>query len=81
MQIGQELQLLNDLENNGKWLNENYEKLQEEHPNEFVAIEKAKVIGSGKAVDKLVEELRSKKINVETILIEFVPRKGLKIIF
>lgn len=80
MQMSQELTLLNNLENDGKWLNEHYEKLQEEHPNEFVAIENAKVIGSGKVVDKLVEELRSKKVKVDTVLIEFIPRKGLKII-
>lgn len=80
MQISQELALLNSFEKDNKWLNEHYEEVQKSHPNEFVAIENAKIIGSGKVVDKLVEELRSKKVKVETILIEFVPRKGLKII-
>lgn len=80
MQNSQELQLLNDMENDNAWLNSNYEKLQKDHPNQFVAIDKCKVVGSSENVEKLVETLNSLKISAVSVLVEFIPQKGLKII-
>lgn len=75
-----ELQLLNSFENSNKWFNLNYKKIQIEHPNEFVAVSSEKIIGSGKNVEGLVQVLNSKGIDTASVLIEFIPEKGLKII-
>jgi hypothetical protein len=80
MKPSPELQLLNSFENDNTWLNSNYNELQKEHPNQFVAIDKEKVVGSNEKVEKLVETLKSKKIDTAVVLIEFIPQKGLKII-
>lgn len=75
-----ELQLLNNFESDNSWLNANYEKLQVEFSNEFVAISNGKVVGAEKSVEKLVQILKSKGIDMISVLIEFIPKKGLKII-
>ena len=75
-----ELQLLNNFEADNKWLNANYEKIQQEHPNEFVAVSRGIIVGSGKSVEKIVHEMNAKGIDASSALIEFVPEKGLKII-
>ncbi len=80
MSQNQDLQLLGTLGSDNSWLNAKYEELQEEHPNEYVAVSGKKVIGCGKTIENLIDELKSKKINLSIVLIEFVPEKGLKII-
>ena len=80
MSSGQELKLLQMFGNDNGWLNSNYEEIQKEHPNEYVAIFNQKIIGDAKNIQTLVEELKSKKIDLSFVLIEFVPEKGLKII-
>ncbi len=80
MSAGLETKLLNQFEVNNSWLNSNYNQLQEQHPNEFVAIDKKQVISCNKILQDLVKELKLMKVDTSLVLIEFVPEKGLKII-
>ncbi len=80
MSPNSELQLLSMFESDNNWLNSHYEEMQEEHPNEYVAIFDKKIVGNNGLLQKLIEELQNKKLDLSFILIEFVPEKGLKII-
>ena len=75
-----ELQLLNSFEADNNWLNSNYVKFQKEYPNEFVAISNEKIVGFGKNIENVVKALQSKGIDAASVLIEFIPEHGLKII-
>ena len=56
------------------WFRANYEHLRNSHPNEFVAIDKSKVIASNKTLARLLEYLRKEYANDEitTFAIEYV---------
>ena len=48
-------------EENITWFRVNLEKLRKEHPNQFVAVNKGKVIASNKTLDGLLTQLRKEK--------------------
>jgi len=50
-----ELVMLEKMEANGDWLDENYEEVSKEFLNEFVAIKDAKIVAHGKRLDVLLE--------------------------
>lgn len=60
-------------EENITWFRLNLEKLRKEHPNQFVAVNKGKVIASNKTLDGLLTQLRKEKYPDITIFaIEYV---------
>lgn len=74
------LQLINKMENSNEYLQEHYSEIQEEHKDEYVAIEDGNFVGSDKDYDNLLKKLKRQKKNLVSILIEFVPKKGVKVI-
>ena len=75
-----ELVMLEKMEANGDWLDENYEEVSKEFLNEFVAIKDAKIVAHGKRLDVLLENLRSRSIDLSDILIEFIAGRDFKVI-
>ncbi len=78
--MSQELELLADVESENKWFQNHYGQIQEQHPNQFVAVADQKVIAAGKKAEAVVEQVKKMGKDPAITLIEFVPKKGLIVI-
>jgi len=76
----EELALLRTVEKDDEWLRRNFGRIQEKHPNKFVAISKEHVIAHAGHSEDVVRKVEKKGIDPATTLIEFIPRKGLILI-
>lgn len=76
----EEIAMLKTAEKDNEWLQRNFEKVQEEHPNKFVAVSQGRVIADGKDSEDVVKEVEGKGVDPATTLIEFIPEKGLILI-
>lgn len=72
--------MLRAVEEDNEWLQRNFGKIQEQHPNKFVAVSERQVIADGESSEDVTKEVEKKGINPATILIEFIPEKGLILI-
>lgn len=78
--MNQELETIKRIEEDNKWLQSNYEKIQEEFENEYVAIKDKNIVDRDKNFNALLRKLKKKDIDPAFILVEFIPKKGLKVI-
>lgn len=76
-----ELQLITSMEKNDAFARKNYAELQKRYANEYVAIDKGKIIGHDSKLKALSDLLNSKGIELTTVLVQFIPRKGVDILF
>lgn len=73
--------LLSNLEQNTKWLSENYDALQKEFDNEWVAVLNRTVIDHDHELKKLVKRLRTKHSSVyNQIAVEYVTTEKVDLI-
>ena len=77
----EELQLIQEFEINDTAFRNSYQELQKEYANQYVAIKKGKIIDSDKDPKSLINKLEGKKENLIMILIQFVPKKGIQILY
>jgi len=76
----EEMAALRTAERDNEWLQTNFEKVQKEHPNKFVAVSRGRVIVAGDSADDVVKKAEEKGVDSATTLIEFIPEKGLILI-
>jgi hypothetical protein len=63
-----------EMDDNGRWFEENHDALQREHPNRLVAVHRRRVISSAESLDVLLSELRGNDMpRLTQVLIRFVP--------
>ena len=72
--------LLDKMAMNGAWMTESYDRIRQDYLNEFIAVKDRMVISHNKSLDLLLAELRSKKEQLDEILIEFVHGDDFKFI-
>ena len=72
--------LLEKFESNGEWLNEHYNEIYEKHRNEFVAVKDRKIIAHNPDFEVLLEELKTMKMDLREVLVEYISEKGYEII-
>lgn len=76
-----ELQLIINMEKNDTFARKKYAELQMRYANEYVAIDKGKVIAHDEKIKALGDTLNSKGIELTTVLVQFIPKKGVEILF
>jgi len=76
----EEMVMLQTAEKDNEWLTRNFEKIQREHPNKFIAISEGHVIAEGGDSEDVINEVERKGKNSASVLIEFIPEKGLLLI-
>jgi len=74
METASILQLLGSAEKDAKWLNNNYSKLLENYPDQFVAIHDGNFIDASKNFDDLISKIENKRFNPSNVLIEFISK-------
>ncbi len=67
-----ELDLLRAGRSDLSWLSENYAQILKSYDNQFVAVKDKEVIAASKNMDALLRELKRKKIDPATTLVQFV---------
>lgn len=75
------LQEFKNLETSSAFVSRSYQKIQEKYPNKFIAVENNKIILAGPNVEDMINELRSMNKDPSRILIEFIPEKGLIVLY
>ncbi len=76
-----ELEMIEKFEENSKFLTKHFDDIQGKHQEEFVAIYRGKIVDANKDLDELIGTLEGKKIDVGFVLIEFLPKKGITILY
>jgi len=76
----EEMAMLQTAGKDNEWLTSNFEKLQKEHPNKFIAVFDEHIIAEGCESEKVINEVKKKGKDPATVLIEFIPEKGLLLI-
>jgi hypothetical protein len=69
------------MEKNDKLIREDFRKLQEIYGNEFIAIENGEILDHHHDIKNLINNLNLMKKDLTLILIQFIPEKGLEILF
>lgn len=59
-------------QNDVVFFDKNYEELKKKFSNKFVAIKNEDVVASGKQIDKVMKQIKQKKLNPSLIFIEFI---------
>jgi len=75
-----EMTMLQAAEKDNEWLTRNFKKIQQEHPNKFIAISEGQIIAEGGDSEDVINEVKKKGKDSAAILIEFIPEKGLLLI-
>ena len=76
-----ELQLITSMEKNDAFARNRYTELQKRYANEYVAIDNGRVIAHSKTIKALSEILSSKGVELTTVLVQFIPKRGVEILF
>lgn len=66
------MQLLNEADSDLVWFKEHLEELKKSHDDEFIAIKHRQVVESDKDIERLLRNLKKKKIDSKNVLIQFV---------
>ncbi len=76
-----DLELIKQMDKNDRLIRESYKALQKRYPNEFIAIEKGKVVANGKSL-KVVEQCMDKNAEKKVpVLIRYIPAAGISILY
>jgi len=76
-----ELQLIARMEENDAFVRRKYTELQKLYSDEYVAVDNGKVIAHSKNVKTLSDILKFNDVELATVLVQFIPKKGVEIVF
>jgi len=76
-----ELQLIMHMEENEAFIRKNYTELQKLYPDEYVAVDNGRVIAHSKNAKTLSGILKSNGVELTTVLVQFIPKRGVEIVF
>jgi len=76
-----ELQLITRMEENEAFIRKKYSELQKLYPDEYVAVDNGRVIAHNKNVKTLSGVLKSNGVELTTVLVQFIPKRGVEIVF
>lgn len=78
--MNQQIQILNSAYENNEWIQSKIEDLRKEHENKFIAVENKELIAEDKDIKKIIKKIIKMKKNPAAITIEFINKKGFKMI-
>ena len=81
METDKLLQGFKRLEVESSFISNNFVKLQEQFADCFIAIEGSKVIDFAKSFQELSSNLQMKGKKLNEVLIDFIPRKGIIVLY
>ena len=76
-----ELQLITHMEENEAFVRKKYSELQNLSSDEYIAVDNGKVIAHSKNTKTLSGILKSNGVEFTTVLVQFIPKRGVEIVF
>jgi len=76
-----ELQLITRMEENDAFVRKEYTELQKLYAGEYIAVDNGKVIAHSKNMKALSGILKSNNVEIATVLVQFIPKKGVETVF
>jgi len=76
-----ELQLIARMEENDAFVRRKYTELQKLYSDEYVAVDNSEVIAHSKNAKTLSGVLKSNGVELATVLVQFIPKRGVEIVF
>jgi len=76
-----ELQLITRMEENDAFVRKKYTELQKLYADEYIAVDNCKVIAHSKNAKTLSGVLKSNCVELTTVLVQFIPNRGVEIVF
>jgi len=77
MEDCQILELLKESEGDSEWVSKEYDKLRAKYAGKVFAVRNKNVLSDADTTEELVAKLKTMGEDVERILIETIPQKGL----
>jgi len=75
-----ELQLITRMEENEAFVRKKYAELQKLYSDEYIAVDNGKVIAHSKNAKTLNGVLKSNSVELTTVLVQFIPKRGVEIV-
>jgi len=75
-----ELQLIARMEENDAFVRKKYIELQKLYSDEYIAVDNCKVIAHSKNAKTLSGILKSNDVELTTVLVRFIPKRGVEIV-
>jgi hypothetical protein len=66
---------------NNKYLARHYKELQKDYGDKVVAVSNNQVLCSGETIEEVLAKLEADKIDLNTVLVEYIPKPGVVILF
>jgi len=76
-----ELQLITRMEENDAFVRRKYAELQKLYSDEYVAVDNGEVIAHSKNAKTLSGMLKYNGVELTTVLVQFIPKRGVEIVF
>jgi len=76
-----ELQLITRMEKNETFARKRYTELQKLYHDEYIAVDNGKVIAHSKNAKTLSGMLKYNGVELATVLVQFIPKRGVEIVF
>lgn len=70
------LRIMDDFEQDNRFLAKNFNELQEHYPDSYIAIYQGQLIAVNSDLNKLIIDINRKEIDPTFTLIEFIPKPG-----
>ncbi len=58
-----------------------YKELQNRYGDQFVAINNGRIIGHNQKLETLKQYLNERKIGLASVMIEYIPKKGIVVLY
>jgi len=75
-----ELQLITRMEENDAFVRKAYTELQKLYADEYIAVDNGRVIAHSKNAKTLNCVLKSNSVELTTVLVQFIPKRGVEIV-
>jgi len=75
-----ELQLITRMEENDAFVRKKYTELQKLYPDEYIAVDNGSIIAHNKNIKTLSGILKSNNVELTTVLVQFIPKRGVEIV-
>jgi hypothetical protein len=81
MEHAAEIQLIKQFAKNDRAVRDNLESIRKRYPDQYIAVDNGKVIFHSNSLVDLKKQLEDSKINLVTVLIQYMPKTGVVILY
>lgn len=77
----EEMQIIKKVERSNKVLSKKYAGIQNKYGDQFIAVDNGRIIAHNQKLDALRKYLEGNKIVLAAVVIEYIPSKGVTVLY